>query len=61
MANTQDHDYHAESLAELKGLSQQMDKRIEFMEKLYVSIDRKLWAIIILAVGAIVIPFLRSG
>ena len=30
-------DYHAESLAELKGLSQQMDKRIEFMERLYIT------------------------
>lgn len=53
-------DYHAESLAELKGLSQQMDKRIEFMERLYISIDRKLWAIILLVIGAIVIPLIRS-
>lgn len=53
-------DWGSEQVAKLQGLSEQMDKRIEFMEKLYVSIDRKLWAVILLGVGAILVPiFIR--
>ena len=53
--------YHAERMAKLEGLFEQGNERIEFMEKLFISIDRKLWAIIILVVGAIVIPFIKGG
>lgn len=49
-------DWGSEQVAKLQGLSEQMDRRIEFMEKLYVSIDRKLWAVILLGVGAILVP-----
>ena len=36
------------------------EKRMAFLERLYVSIDRKLWAVILLGVGAIVVPiFMR--
>lgn len=61
MATTETYDDWAkERLAKLEGLSEQMDRRIEFMEKLYVSIDRKLWAVILLGIGAIVVPlFIR--
>ena len=52
----EDKDWGSEQVALLQGLSEQMDKRIEFMEKLYVSIDRKLWAVILLGVGAILVP-----
>ncbi len=53
-------DWGSEQVAKLQGLSEQMDKRIEFMEKLYVSIDRELWAVIMLGVGAILVPiFIR--
>ena len=53
-------DWGSEQVAEPQGLSEQMDKRIEFMEKLYVTIDRKLWAVILLGVGAILVPiFIR--
>ena len=56
----EDRDWGSEQVARLQGLSEQMDRRIEFMKKLYVSIDRKLWAVILLGVGAILVPiFIR--
>lgn len=56
----EDKDWGSEQVAKLQGLSEQMDRRIEFMKKLYVSIDRKLWAVILLGVGAILVPiFIR--
>ncbi|MDE2999119.1 MAG: hypothetical protein OXU79_08585 [Gemmatimonadota bacterium] len=54
----EDRDWGSEQVAKLQWLSEQMDKRIEFMEKLYVSIDRKLWAVILLGIGAILVPIL---
>ena len=40
-----------------QGRVDQMEKRIELLEKLYVVVDRKLWIIIVLAVGAIASRF----
>ena len=43
----------------LEGAAEQSEKRLEVMEKLYLSIDRKLWAIILLAVGSIVASLIK--
>ena len=40
----------------IEGAAEEMSKRIDLMERLHTSIDRKLWAIIVLVIGAIVVP-----
>ena len=42
-----------------RGRVDQMEKRIELLESLYVAIDRKLWILIVLAVGAIISRFVH--
>ena len=49
-----------ERQAWLEGAVEHMEKRIALMEKLYESIDRKLWLIIALGFGSIISIFLKN-